>query len=68
MSDDQLEKKGTIFKKSIQILDYVDDIDIVGQTVSSVQEAFLALTDATKTMGLEVNEEKTKLVQVTKDL
>jgi hypothetical protein len=34
---------------------YVDDIDRVGRTVRSVKEAFLALSAAAKTMGLNVN-------------
>jgi hypothetical protein len=38
----------------------------VGWTVSSVKEAFFALSAAAKTMGLKVNEEKTKFMQVTK--
>jgi hypothetical protein len=60
MRDAQLETKGTIHNKSIQILAYDDDND----TVSSVKEAFLALSAAAKT--IRVNEEKTKLMQVTK--
>jgi hypothetical protein len=34
--------------------------------VSSVKEAFLALSAAAKTMGLKVKEEKMKLIQITK--
>jgi hypothetical protein len=50
--------KCTIYNKSIHILAYADDIDIlvVGQTVISNKEAFLALSAATKTMGLRENE------------
>lgn len=45
---------------------YVDDSDIAGRTESSVKEEFLARSDAAKTLRLKVNEEKTKLMQVTK--
>jgi hypothetical protein len=46
MRDAQLETKGTVYNKSIQILTYADDTDIVRQTVSSVMEAFLPLLAA----------------------
>jgi hypothetical protein len=38
----------------------------VGWTVSSVKEAFLALSATAKTVRLKVNEEKMKFMQVTK--
>jgi hypothetical protein len=58
--------KYTIYNKSVYILAYTDDTDIVGWTVISDKEAFLALSAATKTMGLKVNEEKMKCTQATK--
>ena len=61
----KLENKGTIYSKSIQILAYADDIDIVGRTINSVKEACLALSKAASNMELTINEEKTKFMQVT---
>jgi hypothetical protein len=53
MRDAQLETTGTIYNKSIQIFAYADNIDIVGQTVICVKEAFFALSAAKNTMGTE---------------
>jgi hypothetical protein len=47
-------------------LAYADDINIVGQTVISNKEAFLALSATAKTMKLKVYEGKMKFMQVTK--
>ena len=41
-------------------------MEIVGRAVISVKEAFLALSEAAEKVGLTVNEEKTKFVQITK--
>jgi hypothetical protein len=43
-----------------------DDIDIVGQTESSVREALLALSYTVKVIGLKANEEKIEFMQVAK--
>jgi len=63
--DAKLETKGTIYSKSFQILAYADDIDIVDRTINSVKEVCLALSKAASNMGLIINEEKTKFMQVT---
>jgi hypothetical protein len=60
--------EGCTTGNKIQTLAYADDIDIVGQTVTSVKEALLALAAAAKTIGTKINEEKTKFKQVTKRL
>jgi sorting nexin-29 len=39
---------GTIFYKSVQILAFADDIDIIGRTQKSMKEAFLDLERAEK--------------------
>ena len=51
----QMNIKGTIHNKSIQILAYADDIDIVGRSISAVKEAILALSKAVQNIGLVVN-------------
>ena len=48
--DAKLETEGTIYSKSIRILAYADDIDIVGRTINSVKEAFLARSKAASNM------------------
>jgi sorting nexin-29 len=58
--------RGTFFYKSVQILAYADDIDIIGRTRAAMIEAFTSLEKAAKGMNLFVNQEKTKYVPVTK--
>jgi sorting nexin-29 len=55
--------RGTIFCKSVQILAYADDIDIIGRTQSAMIEAFTSLEKAAKDMNLFINQEKTKYMQ-----
>jgi sorting nexin-29 len=54
------QTNGTIFYKSVQLLAYADDIDIIARSQSSLREALLALECSAKRMGLRVNQEKTK--------
>jgi hypothetical protein len=56
--------RGTIFYKSVQILAYADDIDIIGRTQSAMTEAFTSLEKAAKDMNLFINKEKTKYMPV----
>jgi len=56
---------GTIFYKSVQILAYADDIDIIGRT-PAMTEAFTSLEKAAKDMNLFINQEKTKYMLVTR--
>jgi len=58
--------RGTIFYKSVQILAYADDIDIIGRTQSAMIEAFTSLEKAAKSMNLFINQEKTKYMPVNK--
>ena len=51
---------GTIFYKSVQILAYADDIDIIVRSRMALKEAFLSLERAVGEMGLRINEKKTK--------
>ena len=51
---------GTIFYKSVQLLAYAEDIDIIGRTMRDVTAAFSAIERQSAKMGLAVNEGKTK--------
>ena len=50
----------TIFYKSVQLLAYADDIDIIGSTMRDVTAAFSGIEWESAKMGLAVNEGKTK--------
>lgn len=54
-----LENSGTIFYKSVQILAYADDIDIVTRTQKAMENTITALEQASRNMRLMINEQKT---------
>ena len=56
--------RGTMFYKSIQILAYAGDIDIIGRTQSAMIEAFTSLEKAAKDMNLFINQEKTIYIYI----
>ena len=55
-----VHRNGTIFFKSVQLLAYADDVDIIGRTKRDVTAAFSAIERESAKMGLVVNEGKTK--------
>jgi sorting nexin-29 len=59
--------RGTIFYKSVQILAFADDIDIIGRTQKSMKAAFLNLERAAKKVNLQINQNKSKYMPVTKN-
>jgi hypothetical protein len=58
--------KETKYKKIIQILAYADDIVLVGRNIGVLKEAIKNLSKAAKEMGLTINLQKTKCMEVTK--
>jgi sorting nexin-29 len=64
--DATVNTRDTIFYKSVQILAYADDIDIIGRTQSAMIAAFTTLEKAAKGMNLFINQEKTKYMPATK--
>jgi len=59
-----VETRGSIFNKSVQILGYADDIDIIGRSLRAGKEAYAKLEGEAKKIGLIVNVEKTKFMMV----
>ena len=55
-----MQTSGTIFYKSVQLLTYADDIDIIARSRATLKEAFLSLERVAGEMGLRIKEEKTK--------
>ena len=47
------------------ILAYADDIDIIGQRLSYVADAYQGIEQAAESLGLQINEAKTKLMVAT---
>ena len=55
-----LRHTGTIFYKSVMPLAYADDIDIIGRSEREVAVAFFKFAEEVRSIGLAVNESKTK--------
>ena len=60
-----IDKHGTIFIKSGQLLAYADDIDIMGRNIMTVKDAFESLNREASVLGLKVNADKTKYMVAT---
>ena len=60
-----VHRNGTIFYKSVQLLAYADDIDIIGRCKRDVTAAFSAIEKESAKVGLAVNEGKTKYMLAT---
>uniref|UniRef100_UPI001C064A5F reverse transcriptase domain-containing protein n=1 Tax=Acinetobacter baumannii TaxID=470 RepID=UPI001C064A5F len=54
------DHRGTIFTRSVQLLGYADDIDIIGRSTATVSDAYTRLKRAAAGIGLEINASKTK--------
>jgi hypothetical protein len=58
--DANIKQHGNIFYKSVQLLAYTDDIDIISRSPKSLQESTIASDRDAKRLGLEINQAKTK--------
>jgi sorting nexin-29 len=62
--DSSIQTRGTILYKSVQILAFADNLDVIGRSEDDIKKSFMALKTAADAMGLRVNEEKTKYMIV----
>lgn len=65
--DANVNSRGTILNKPVQIMAYADDIVILGRSLRNVTETFVALEKAAVNMGLHINEDKTKYMCLNKE-
>jgi hypothetical protein len=55
-----VQTTSTIFHKSVQLIGYADDINIMGRTKRAISESYDELKERAKEVGLIINVEKTK--------
>ena len=65
--DSGIQTRGTTFFKTVQILAYADDIDLMARTILGLNEAFLCLEKSARNMGLVINQEKMVFMYCGKD-
>ena len=53
-----VQTTSTIFHKSVQLIGYADDINIMGRTKRAISEAYGELKERAKEVGLIINVEK----------
>jgi len=63
----QVNQDGLKLNGTYQLLDYADDVNILGGSVHTVKENAEVLVVATKEIGLEVNADKTKYMIMSQD-
>uniref|UniRef100_T1H9C7 Uncharacterized protein n=1 Tax=Rhodnius prolixus TaxID=13249 RepID=T1H9C7_RHOPR len=61
--DSCIQASGTLLNKTVQQLAYADDNDIIARSMNAMKEAFLALEMAARSLGLVVNEARTKYMR-----
>jgi hypothetical protein len=54
----EVESRGSIINKSVQILAYADDRVIIRRSLAVVKETFIHIEKAAKEMGLTINYNK----------
>ena len=63
----RINTTGTIVNKSVQLLAYADDIDIVSRRSRDLEQCFIDLQQSARQIGLHVNEGKTKYLKMSRD-
>ncbi|GFW05999.1 putative endonuclease-reverse transcriptase [Trichonephila clavipes] len=61
-----INSRGNIFNKLIQVFAFSDDIDITARTTTTLRQAFISLEKGALRMELKINENKTKYMPCTK--
>ena len=58
-----IDTEGMIFTKSVQLLGFADDIDIIARNLATVKETYTRLKAEAMQMGLAMNTTKTKYMR-----
>jgi len=56
----QINKGGSIYKRTLQILAYAGDVNLIGRSTGRLNDAVIQMEEGANEVGLRINEEKTK--------
>ena len=56
----QINKGGSIYTRTLQILAYTDDVNLIGRSTGWLNDAVVQMEEEDNEVGLRINEEKTK--------
>lgn len=59
----EIDTRGTIFRKSVQLVGFADDLDIIALSFSMMEETYSRLKAQGEIVGLTVNTSKTKYMR-----
>ena len=63
----QVNQDGLTLNGTHQLLAYADDVNILGESIHTLKENHKALVAATREIGLEIKEDKTKYMVTSRD-
>jgi hypothetical protein len=55
----QINKGGSIYTRTLQILAYTDDVNLIGRSTGRLNDAVVQMEEGANEVGLRINEEKT---------
>ncbi|KAJ4432424.1 hypothetical protein ANN_21043 [Periplaneta americana] len=55
-----INTNSTLFYKSVQIVGYADDLDVMGRSLTAIEEVYKDLEQGAAKIGLQINASKTK--------
>jgi len=63
----QINKGGSIYTRTLQILAYADDVNLIGRSTGRLNDAVIQMEEGANEVGLRINEEKTKYEIITRN-
>ena len=63
----QINKGGSVYMRTLQILAYADDVNLTGRSTGQLNDAVVQMEEGANKAGLRINEEKTKYMIKTRN-
>ena len=60
----QINKGGSIYTRTMQILAYADDVNLIGTSTGRLNDGVVQMEEGANKVGLRINEDKTKYMKI----